>query len=302
MNIVIAGGSGFIGRNLTELLLDNGHQVVILTRKDQQPTGNVSYVKWLRVGAFPENDIRKADVIINLAGVSINAGRWSRIHQKQIYESRMTATDELLRTIANMQEKPKVLINASAIGIYPASEKAVYTEDSLETADDFLGRTVYDWENQAKKAEIHGIRVVMMRFGVVLGNEGGALPLMALPYKMFAGGTVGKGEQWVSWVHVIDVVRAIQFAMENERLVGPINVTSPFPLKMKDFGKTIGAVLHRPHWLPVPSLALKLALGQKSKLVLEGQLVLPQRLMEEGFEYRFPSLQSALKDILLNKR
>lgn len=298
MKIAITGGTGFIGKKLTDALQHQGHKIVILTRRGQKSSGNVSYVKWLDEGDSPENKIVKADVFINLAGVSINDGRWTKNHQKQIYDSRMKATGELVRIINALSEKPSVLINASAIGIYPSSLNTVYTEDSRETAHDFLGKTVYDWENKAKEVEVHSIRTAFMRFGVVLGNEGGALPLMALPYKLFAGGNVGTGEQWVSWVHVDDVVRSILFAIENEKLSGPVNVTSPSPVKMKDFGKTIGSVLRRPHWLPVPSFVMKLALGQKSALVLEGQHVVPKVLLEAGFEFKFPSLQGALNDLL----
>ena len=298
MKVVIAGGSGFIGQKLMEILHGEGHEMIILTRKTKQADGNVTYVKWLEEGSSPENEIGRADAFINLAGVSINDGRWNADHQKQIYDSRMTATDELIRIIEALPEKPSVLINASAIGIYPASVDAVYTEDSLEIANDFLARTVHDWEKKAACVETHGTRAVFMRFGVVLGNEGGALPLMALPYKLFVGGTVGSGEQWVSWVHVVDVARAIAFGLGNDKMRGPVNVTSPFPKKMKDFGQTIGSVLHRPHWLPVPSFAMKLALGQKSALVLEGQHVVPEVLTINDFEFSFPSLQSALEDLL----
>jgi uncharacterized protein len=298
MKIVIAGGTGFIGKKLTDLLLAEGHTVVILTRGVREPSGEVQFVKWLEKGASPEKELRHADAFINLAGVSINDGRWSDSHQEQIYESRMTATDELLRIISLLPEKPSVLVSASAIGIYPASVKSLYTEDSTERANDFLGKTVRDWENKVKLVEEHSVRTVFMRFGVVLGKEGGALPLMALPYRLFVGGKVGSGEQWVSWVHVTDVVRAIVFALKNEELRGPVNVTSPSPVQMNDFGKTIGSVLHRPHWMPVPSFAMKLVLGQKSALVLEGQHVVPQRLMDHGFEYTFPMLKHALEDLL----
>jgi uncharacterized protein len=197
-----------------------------------------------------------------------------------------------------LPQKPSLLINASAIGIYPVSLHAEYTEESKDVANDFLGRTVYDWENKAKKVEKYGTRTAFMRFGVVLGRDGGALPLMALPYKLFVGGTVGSGKQWVSWVHVIDVVRAMSFAIKNDRLSGPVNVTAPSPLRMRDFGKTIGSVLNRPHWFPAPSFSMKWALGQKSKLVLEGQKVVPTLLIEEGFEFSFPKLDVALEDLL----
>jgi uncharacterized protein len=297
MKIVIAGGSGFIGNKLTEFLMREGHEVVILTRSKKIPEKGLSYVVWLKEGAAPEKELDHVDAVINLAGVSINDGRWTEKHQKQIYNSRMIATDELLRIIAKLPHKPSVFINASAIGIYPVSIDAVYTEDSITAPNDFLGRTVYDWENKAKQVEKFGVRAVFMRFGVVLGNDGGALPLMTLPYKLFVGGTVGSGKQWVSWVHVLDVVRAISFAIKNNRLSGPVNVTAPSPLRMRDFGKTIGSVLKRPHWFPVPSFAMKLALGQKSKLVLEGQKVVPKVLMETGYKFSFPKLDQALKDL-----
>jgi len=221
MKIVITGGSGFIGQKLTNFLLEKGHEIVILTRTAINQSGMVSSVKWMTKEASPEDEISRADVFINLAGASINNGRWDARHQKQIYESRMMATEELLRIINKLEGKPSVLINASAIGIYPASEQAVYTEESKTVAADFLGRTVQDWEKKAKQVEADGIRTVFMRFGVVLGREGGALPLMALPYKLFTGGTIGSGEQWVSWVHVMDVIRAIHFVSKINKYVDP---------------------------------------------------------------------------------
>ncbi|MEH7098246.1 TIGR01777 family oxidoreductase [Neobacillus vireti] len=301
MKILIAGGSGFIGRIVTNLLREEGHDITILTRKEKEAEKNITYIQWLGKDTSPETEIKKADAVINLAGVSINAGRWTAKHQKQIYESRMIATEELLRIVAALPEKPAVFINASAIGIYPSSQQAVYTEKSVEVSDDFLGRTVNDWEQKAAKVSVHGIRPVFMRFGVVLGNEDGALPLMAMPYKWFVGGRVGSGKQWVSWVHVKDAARAILFAITNHHLNGPVNVTAPDPKQMEEFGRTIGFVLHRPHWFPAPSMIMKLALGKKSSLVLEGQQVVPEVLMREGFEFEFPTLKTALNDLLARK-
>ncbi len=298
MKIVIAGGSGFVGRKLTEVLWEEGHELVILTRGEQREDRNISYVKWLQEGTAPENDIESADAFVNLAGISINEGRWNEEHQKQIYDSRMTATDELLRIIAALKTKPTVLINASAIGIYPTSVDNIYTEESTDIASDFLARTVADWEKKAAQAEKDSVRTAFMRFGVILGKDAGALPPMILPYKLFAGGTVGTGRQWISWVHIQDVARAISFAIQNENIKGPVNVTAPFPKRMAYFGKTISAVLHRPHWLPVPSLMMKIALGKKSALVLEGQHVLPQKLLDNGFEFQYPTLEVALKNLL----
>ncbi|WP_343035093.1 TIGR01777 family oxidoreductase [Sporosarcina jiandibaonis] len=252
MRIVLAGGSGLIGRKITEVLQRAGHQVVVLTRKSATNDQNISYVKWLHEGLFPEKEIAYADAFINFAGVSINDGRWSANHQRQIYDSRMTATDELLRIIRALPEKPSVLINASAIGIYPADDQHLYTEQSHEVADDFIGKTVNDWEQKALSAKYDGLRVVCTRFGVVLSRDGGAFPLMALPYKLFAGGTIGTGKQWISWVHIEDVARAVLFALENDNLRGPLNVTVPSPKRMKEFGQTIGAILQRTHWIPAP--------------------------------------------------
>lgn len=293
MKIVIAGGSGFVGQKLTEVLLQSGHEVVALSRSAKNGA-----VQWLTEGASPENKLGKIDAFVNLAGVSINDGRWSDEHQKQIYNSRMTATDELLRIISALPHKPAVLVNASAIGIYPSSESAIYTENSTAIADDFLGRTVDHWEQKAASVTAKGVRSVCMRFGVILGKGGGALPPMILPYKLFAGGKVGSGRQWLSWVHVEDVARAIAFAIEQENLQGPVNTTAPFPMQMDDFGKTIGSVMHRPHWFPVPSFIMKIALGKKSALVLEGQHVLPEKLLANGFVFKFPHLEQALQDIL----
>ncbi len=297
MKIVIAGGTGLIGRKLADFLVKKGHDVVVLTRGTERPVNNVTYVPWLLEGTRPERELRGADVFINLAGMSINYGRWTAKQQKEIYNSRMKATEELLRILEVLPEKPDVWINASAIGIYPTSVDAVYTEQSKEKADNFLGKTVADWEKRAKTAENFGVRTVFMRFGLVLDKDGGALPLMALPYKCFVGGRVGSGTQWISWVHIIDVVRAIWFAIKNIQIRGPVNVTAPNPLTMEEFGKKIASVLKRPHWLPVPDFLLKLVLGKKSMLVLEGQFVLPKVLQREGFQFLYPTADKALEDL-----
>lgn len=298
MRIVIAGGSGFIGEKLTSILVKESHEVIILSRREAKVVNGVRYVTWLQPDSKPEIAIGSADAFINLAGVSINEGRWTESHQLAIYESRMEATDELIRIISAMPEKPSVLVNASAIGIYPASEEAIYTETSSERASDFLAKTVIDWENKAATVAQFGTRTVFTRFGVVLGDEGGALPLMVLPYRLFAGGKIGSGQQWLSWVHVEDVARAIAFAVLNENIHGPVNVTAPFPQRMNNFGKVIGSTLRRPHWFPVPAFMMKMALGKKSTLVLEGQHVLPEVLLKNGFKFRYPTAESALKNIL----
>jgi len=209
----------------------------------------------------------------------------------------METTDEVLRIIESLQTKPQVLINASAVGIYPTSTSAIYTEQSNEFANDFLGKVVAHWEQKANRATELGVRVCFARLGVVLDKEAGALPLVVLPYQLFVGGTIGSGEQWLSWIHIDDVCGAILHALEHTELSGPINFTSPNAKRMKQFGKIVGRALNRPHWLPVPSLALKLALGEKSQLVLEGQYVVPEKLLQSGYQFKFSSLEDAIIDL-----
>lgn len=296
MKVAITGGTGLVGSRLCEMLKNRGDEVVVLTRGDSKMKNGIPYIKWLN-GEQPESSLEGIDAFVNLAGVSLNEGRWTDERKEAIYKSRMDATDEVMRIIQHLKGKPNVLVNASAIGIYPASTTAVYTEQSQERATDFLGTTVADWEAKALEAKEYGVRVCLTRFGVILGRDGGALPLIALPYQLFVGGTVGSGEQWLSWIHVDDVCRAIIHAMETPELSGPINVTSPNAKRMKQFGKIVGRTLNRPHWLPVPNVALKLALGEKSQLVLEGQYVVPEKLLASGYSFQFASLEDAIIDL-----
>lgn len=297
MKVAITGGSGFVGQELTKQLIECGHDVYILTRSGKASNGPAKNVKWLTDGEKPELTLNGIDAWVNLAGASINEGRWDEAQKENIHTSRMVATDEVLRIIQEVTKKPSVLVNASAIGLYPASEHASYTEQSMERASDFLSKTVQNWEEKAFQAEKLGLRVAAGRFGIVLGKNQGALPIMALPYKMGVGGKVGTGTQWVSWVHVSDVAKAIIYVIENNDFDGPFNLTSPDPKQMGDFGRILGKVLHRPHWIPVPSIALKLALGDKSRLVLEGQRVMPEKLLMHGFKFTYPELSKALENI-----
>lgn len=298
MKIVIAGGTGFVGKKLTKLLQADQHEIIILTRGNSKQENGLCYVQWLQDGARPETALGEVDAFINLAGISLNDGRWTKKRKKAIYTSRMDATMEIVRIMECLQKKPKVLVNASAVGIYPTSTINSYTESFMDYATDFLGTTVHDWERHAKRAEKLGVRVAHARFGVILGRESGALPPMLLPYKMYVGGTVGSGEQWLSWIHVEDVARALYFAITNETISGAFNVTAPNPERMKKFGQTIAQVMNRPHWMPVPSFAMQLALGEQSMLVLEGQHVLPTVLEAQNFEFQFPHLKEALEDLL----
>lgn len=297
VNILIAGGTGFIGQKLSELLLEEGHNVFVLTREEVKKKNGITYIKWM-YNAKPEIYLPNIDAFVNLAGVSLNEKRWTNQQKKKILQSRIDTTDECFRIIKELEQKPNVFINASAIGIYPISKTNVYTEESKKEANDFLGTVVKTWEQHASQIARLGIRTCYTRFGVVLGNNDGALPRMVLPYKLYAGGTIGSGNQWLSWIHVEDLVRALLYIMKNDSIEGVVNLTAPNPKCMKAFGKSIGQVMKRPHWLPVPSLALRLALGEQSILVLEGQYVMPEKLLLSNFNFKYTTLSDALEDLL----
>ncbi|MBN3553281.1 TIGR01777 family oxidoreductase [Fictibacillus nanhaiensis] len=293
--ILITGGTGFVGSFLTHHLTSLGNEVYILTRKDKQSQKkNVKYVQWM---SNNEPDLPPIDAVVNLAGESIN-GRWTDEKKQGILNSRLKVTENLLKLVEKMPNKPSVWVNASAIGYYGTSETEVFTERSSKHGTDFLAEVVSAWETKASGAESLGIRTVFTRFGLVLGKDGGVLPQLSLPYRFFAGGTVGSGDQWVSWVHLEDVAKLITEAIENEQYSGPVNVTSPHPVTMKEFGQVTGDVMHRPHWLPAPSIAFKLMFGEMSMLILKGQQVLPEKAQNLGYTFSYPHLKGALHDLL----
>lgn len=301
MKVAIAGGTGFVGKAITKQLLDQNHEVFILTRNRPitKSTQQIHYVQWLKNDDKPENQLENIDVFINLAGTSLNSGRWTASRKKQIVESRLAATNEIKRIISKLKQKPHTLLNASAIGYYGTSLTQTFTEQDILSPTDFLSTTVHEWELSAREIETLGVRVILMRFGVILGKEDGALPRIKLPYTIFAGGTVGSGKQWVSWIHIDDIVKAALFCIDTPSIEGSINFTAPLPVQMKAFGKTIGRILHKPHWMPAPAPLLKIALGEMSILVLEGQKVLPSQLEQHGFIFDFPTLEIALNDLLI---
>ncbi|NER41967.1 TIGR01777 family protein [Bacillus megaterium NBRC 15308 = ATCC 14581] len=300
MKIVIAGGTGFVGKALTKHFLTQKHYVYILTRNADKAARDpkLKYVEWMQESSQPEEHVEGADVFINLAGVSLNSGRWTDEGRKGIVERRLSATQEILRIMAALPEKPSLYVNASAVGYYGTSTTETFTEASPSIGTDFLAETVKKWENEALKAMELNIRTVLTRFGVILGKDGGALPSTALPYKLFAGGTVGSGEQWMSWVHLQDVVKIIDYCIHTKQIEGPVNVTAPNPVQMKEFGKKIGKVLNRPHWMPVPSFGLQLLMGEMSMIILKGQRVLPEKLIQQNYIFTYTVLEDALRDLL----
>ncbi|MFS0655802.1 TIGR01777 family oxidoreductase [Bacillus sp. 179-C3.3 HS] len=293
MNIAITGGTGFIGQHVTKVLEAEGHHLYILTRKPKKSEQNhLHYVQWLTEGATPEHELPAIDAWVNLAGQSIFT-RWTQQAKRDILSSRIEATKEVRRIIEAQDTKPSVHIQASAVGIYGTSDVKDFTEDASPAETDFLSYTSKRWEEEGQKIEALGIRTVYTRFGVVLGEKG-TLPLMTLPYKLFAGGTIGSGSQWVSWVHVEDVAQLIAFAMKHDHITGPLNVTSPHPVQMRQLGQTIAKALGRPHWLKVPSFVIKTALGEMSLLVLEGQRALPKKALLSSYPFLYPELKEAI--------
>ncbi|MCU5486252.1 TIGR01777 family oxidoreductase [Bacillus cereus] len=297
MKIAISGGTGFIGKYLSTFFVQKGYTVYILTRKKTTETSDpkLQYVQWTPdLQTFPLSSI---DVVINLAGESINS-RWTKKQKKAILNSRIQTTKGLIKQLQALHKKPHTFINASAIGYYGTSEVESFTEQQETPGNDFLAETVFLWEQEAAKACSLGIRTIYTRFGVVLGADGGALPKMLLPYQFYIGGTIGSGKQWLSWIHIDDVVRMMDFIIHKKEIDGPLNMTAPTPIRMKEFGKTIAAARRKPHWLPVPSFMLHALLGEMSILVLEGQHVLPSKAIKHGYQYTFPAIDHALQNIL----
>lgn len=297
MRIAIAGGTGLIGKALASYLDKIGHEVLILTRQTSiNPADGPRYISWLNNDERLADELRDVEAFVNLAGSTINS-RWTAKGKEKIINSRLEAVAALTKIIEKLSVKPKVVVNASAVGFYGTSEEKSFTERSTIAGNDFLANTVVKWEESLKAIEEMGVRTAYCRFGVVLDSNAGALPRMVLPYQFLIGGTIGSGRQWLSWIHIDDVVRAILFVIEQNDLRGPINFTAPSPVTMEEFGKTLAAVLHRPHWLPLPGFALKIILGEMSFLVLEGQKVLPESLLNHGFTFQYPELFPALKSI-----
>ncbi|MCM3573523.1 MULTISPECIES: TIGR01777 family oxidoreductase [Mesobacillus] len=296
MKVAITGGTGLVGKALSSHLIQEGHQVYILTRNPgESQSSNPKFIQWLNPGDTPEKELEGIDAIVNLAGATINS-KWTDEYKQKIIASRLQATDEVKRIIKMMPKKPSVLVNASAVGYYGTSLSKEYTEQSNK-GNDFLAATVDQWEASAAEVNVMGVRSVFCRFGVILDKTAGALPRMVLPYKFFAGGKIGSGKQWLSWIHIEDVVRGIIFTIENNKINGPVNFTAPCPVKMDQFGETLSRIIKRPHWMPVPSFALKLLLGEMSILVLEGQRAIPEKMLNAGFTFRYPELQDALIEI-----
>jgi len=301
LKILVAGGTGFIGQAVTSLLGTCGHTLTVLSRNPQPARGRLpgtEILPWDGKSVGPwRSALDNCEAIINLAGVSIGASRWSSSFKEKVVASRVHSTTVLLEASAAARHGPKVLVNASAVGFYghvPAGE----VSESSPPGNDFLAETCRQWERSAMRAGEIGIRVVLMRTGFVIGRSAPAFRKMMMPYRFFAGGILGAGTQWFPWIHIDDVAAAYRFAVENEEIHGPVNVTAPNPPTSAEFSRTLGKILGRPAWLPVPSWGLRIVLGEMSDLLLKGQRAVPQKLLAHGFSFRFPDAESALKEVL----
>ncbi len=297
--VLITGGTGLIGRHLAADLLASGVETWILTRRPEAakaPEG-ARLVRWDgRTSEGWMNLIDRVQAVVNLAGENLGASPWTEERRQKIIQSRIMAGQAVTETIKAGSSRPEVFVQASAVGYYGIAGDQVKTEDS-PPGDDFQAGVCLAWEASTRVVEDLGVRRVVMRTGVVLDRDEGALPRLALPVKMYAGGPLGSGKQWLSWVHIRDVVRGIHFFLENGQVRGAANLTSPQPLQNADFEKVLADVLHRPDWLPVPAFALKLMLGKMSTVVLDGQRVIPARLERLGFTFEFADPRAALENI-----
>jgi uncharacterized protein len=294
MRIVVSGGTGFLGQALVEALRSNGHNVMVLTRRPSRP-GDLVWSPEVNSGSWTAA-VHAADVVINLAGEGIADRRWSEARKEAILSSRIKATRALASALREAARPAAMFLSGSAIGVYGNRGDEVVTEQT-SPGSDFLARVCIEWEREA--CEVAGVtRVVLLRTGVVLARDGGALPRMALPFRLFAGGPIGSGRQYLSWVHRDDWIAMIMWMMQRATLAGPLNITAPEPARNRDFARMLGRVLHRPSFMPTPALALRVALGELADTALLSSLrVVPAAAISEGFEFRYPQLEGALRAI-----
>lgn len=301
MKIIVTGSTGLVGRALVRALLAEGHSVTRLVRGDTQTFSapGTAAVRWdVEAGAIDAQALEGHDAVVHLAGENVAEGSWTEEKKRRIRDSRVRGTRLIAETLSALRAKPKVLVAASAIGFYGNRADEILTEASA-SGDDFLSEVCREWEKATLAASQAGIRVVNLRIGVVLSGEGGALPKMATPFKFGAGGKVGTGGQYMSWVDLDDVIRIIQYAIEHESLRGPINVVAPRPVTNGEFTKALGKVLGRPTFFAVPEFAVRLAFGEMGDTLLLGsQRVEPSQLQASGYEFAYPNLEDSLKHAL----
>ncbi len=300
MRVLITGGTGLIGSHLRRELAAGGHEVVVLTR-DPSAAGalppGVRAVGWDAKTATGWGHLVAGAAIVHLAGENIGAGRWTAARKRRIYDSRVRSGEAVLAAVEQAEEKPRVLLQASGVGCY-GDGGARELDEGSPLGSGFLAEVCRDWEAVTADVEALGVRRAVLRTAMVLAREGGALPRLALPFRLFAGGTVGGADAWRPWIHVADHVAAIRFLLAHETASGPFNLTAPRPVTARELARTLGRVLRRPSLLPAPSFAVRLALGEMADALLVSQRAVPRRLAELGFSFRFPDLEAALRDLL----
>jgi len=299
LNILVSGGTGFIGRPLCASLLQEGHRVILLTRRKKEASRllepAMGTVEWNgREAGVWEQQLEGVDAVINLAGAPIADARWTDHRKQLITESRIMSTRLLVQACSRLAVKPQVFINASGIGYYGLQGDHLLDESS-GPGTGFLADLCVQWEAAAREAASYGMRVVCLRNGMVLDRDGGALPRMALPFRFYMGGPVMPGTQWVSWIHRDDVIGLIEWVLTNATVSGPMNAVAPNPVRMTEFCRTLGAALHRPSWFPIPEFVLKIALGELGSMMTTGQRIAPSVATQGGYRFRYPLLEGALR-------
>ncbi len=301
MKILITGGTGFVGTQLTSRLIKDGHEVTILSRSAKRSgeiSRGISYLQGdpTQKGSWQEA-IKNHDAAINLAGASIFA-KWTEEHKKAIRESRVSTTRNIVEGIPSHPQKQFAFFSTSAVGYYGFCGDEELTEES-PNGDDFLARIASEWEREALKAKEKGARVVITRFGIVMGEKGGALGQMIPLFKKFIGGPIGSGRQWFSWIHIKDLSEAFVFLIKHPEISGPVNICAPNPVRNRDLAKALGKALHRPSFMPAPGFMIKLVLGEFGSVILEGQRVIPKRLLDSGFAFQHAEIDRALQEIVV---
>ena len=301
MHVVITGGTGLIGRALVESLRRDNHAVTVLTRdaaraQPRLPAGATALTWDASPGGVWETALEGADAVVNLAGDPISAIPWTPARKRRIRESRMRATRAIVQAL-DAPNRPRILINGSGVHYYGDGGDQLLPE-TAPPGSGFLESIVQDWEAEARAAEAHGARVALIRTGIVLAREGGALPLLALPFRLFVGGTMGRPEQWVPWIHLDDEVGIIRLALERAEASGPINAAGPEPVTMKTFSEGIGRVLGRPTWLPGAAIGMRLLPGGQGDVLLTSQKIVPAVAQGLGYQFRYPTHEAALRAAL----
>ncbi len=305
MRLVIAGGTGFLGAPLAEMYAEEGHDVRVLTRSlmagDTRHDPGTGMPGITRVGWNPDGKsgpwasvLEGASALINLAGESLAAKRWNPARKAQLRDSRIRATRSLAAALKSASTPPPVFISGSAVGFYGPTGDAPLNETS-PPGSDFLAQLCQDWEREALAAARNGVRIVVLRTGIVLERSGGALPQMMLPFRFFAGGKIGSGRQYVSWIHRLDWVEIVRWLVQSPNVSGPVNATAPEPVTNKTLAKTIGRAMRRPALVPVPGFALKIAVGELADSLLTGQRVLPAVAEKNGYHFRYPDIEQAFR-------